>query len=270
MKKVFMMAFAVCAITLGSCTGGNKPTNDNGADSTAVDSAVISDSIATKLSPATQSTVKSLTSQLQSVLQTKDKTQIISTLANLETVYKNLVETGKLDEAKGYASAIQQFISQHSEEIKGYTSGNATIASLVEGINNLPTSAATTAEQAKAAVVSDVVNLASPAIAKGETVVSTAAAAADLIKNAPASVKSAAENAAKSVVNNAVSSAKETAVNQATNAANNAVETAKAKTVEKANQEVDKVQKKANETVTNAQKKANDAVNKGLEKVFGK
>lgn len=276
MKKVFMMALAAAALTLGSCNGGNKPANDNGSDSTAVDSTVIADSLAAKLTPEVQSTVKNLTAQLQSVLQSKDKTQIISTLANLETVYKNLVEAGNLDEAKSYASAIQQFISQHSDEIKTYTSGNATIASLVNGITNLPTSAATTADEAKAAVVSDVVSLASPAIAKGETAVATAEAAAALVKNAPAAVKTAAENAAKSAVNNVVNSAVSTAEGTATqkaadaaSSADAAVQAAKAKTVDKANEQVDKAQKKANEAASKAQQKANDAVNKGLKKVFG-
>lgn len=63
--------------------------------------------------------------------------------------------------------------------------------SLVNGIINLPTSAAATAEDAKAAITSDVVKLASPAIAKGETVVETAKAAAKMVKNAPEAVKNA-------------------------------------------------------------------------------
>lgn len=102
-----------------------------------------------------------------------------------------------MEEAKAYGSAIKKFVNDNAESLKTIASGNSTVESLVNGIINLPTSAAATAEDAKAAITSDVVQLASPAIAKGETVVETAKAAAEMVKNAPETVKNAAKSAVK-------------------------------------------------------------------------
>lgn len=252
MKKILVMAIAVVAFAFASCNGGSKkeaaPTNDSTATDSAA-TAVLSDSVKT--------TADNLTASLESSLKAKDNTAIISSLANLQTIYKNLVENGKLDEAKAYASAIQKFVNDHAEELKTYTSGNTTIASLVEGIKNLPTSATTTAEQAKAAVTQDVTSLASSAIAKGATTVATAEEAAKLIQNAPSTVKEAANVAANAAVN--------TAEQKATDAANTAVEGAK----KKAQDNVNKATEKANKSVEKAQQKANDAINKGVNKLFG-
>lgn len=239
MKKILALAIAAVALTLSSC--GNKTKTEAPADSTAVEA---TDSAAA-LSSETKATVDNITAQLLGDLKSGDKTKVISSLANLETIYKNLVDAGKLDEAKSYGSAIKQFISEHSTEIKNVASGNTTIASLVDGIANLPTTAATTAEEAKSAVATDVANLASPAIAKGATAVATAEEAANLVKNAPSTVKSAAETVA-----------------------NEAVEAAKTKAEDKANEAVNKASEKATKSVEKAQKKANDAVNNAANKAL--
>lgn len=60
--------------------------------------------------------------------------------------------SGKLDTAKAYAAKIQQFLNDNAERIKAATANNATIAALVSGIQNLPTTAEATAEQAEEAV----------------------------------------------------------------------------------------------------------------------
>lgn len=221
MKKIVIMALAAVALTFASC--GNKTANN--AEGTDSDSVVA-------LSEDAQATVNNLTAELQKALKDGNSEATIASLANLETIYKNLVDAGKLEEAKSYGSAIKKFINDNAETIKNVASGNTTIASLVNGITNLPTTASTTAEEAKSAVAEDVVNLASPVVQKGATAVATAEAAAEAIKNAPTTVKEAASTAA----NTAVESAKTAAEN------------------------------KVNEEVTNAQTKANDAVNKAAEK----
>lgn len=91
-------------------------------------------------------------------------------------------------------------ISTHKKRRHEIASGNSTVESLVNGIINLPTSAAATAEDAKAAITSDVVKLASPAITKGETVVETAKAAEkvnEANKKANEAVNKAADKALK-------------------------------------------------------------------------
>ncbi len=155
---------------MASC-GNKAQSNAPEADSTAVenvDSASTSENEATSeaLTSESQATIKNLTAELQKAVAAKDSKAAISTLANLQTIYKNLVAQGKLDEAKAYGSSIKKFVSENSDAIKNVAEGNVTVANLIEGIKNLPTTANTTAEEAKAAIASDVINLASPAIAK--------------------------------------------------------------------------------------------------------
>ncbi len=260
MKKAIILAAAL-ALTFSSC--GNKTQNTAAnADSAAV---VANEEGGAELSADNQTTIDNLTAELQKAIDAKDAKTTISVLANLQTIYKNLAEEGKLEEAKAYGSAIKKLVNDNAESLK--TSGNSTVESLVNGIINLPTSAAATAEDAKAAITSDVVKLASPAIAKGETVVETAKAAAEMVKNAPESVKNAAENAAKSAVNNAASTAEnaaKTAVDDAAAKANAAAAEGKKKLEEKRNADRQKAAEKVNE----ANKKANEAVNKAADKAL--
>lgn len=247
MKKAFIFAAAL-ALTFSSC--GNKTQNTAAnADSAAV---VANEEGGAELSEDNKTTIDNLTAELQKAIDAKDAKTTISVLANLQTIYKNLAEEGKLEEAKAYGSAIKKFVNDNAESLKTIASGNSTVESLVNGIINLPTSAAATAEDAKAAITSDVVQLASPAIAKGETVVETAKAAAEMVKNAPEAVKNAAENAAKAAVDDA-----------ATKASNAAAE-GKKKLEEKRNAERQKAAEKVNE----ANKKANEAVNKVADKAL--
>lgn len=252
MKKGFLFAIAI-ALTLASC-GNKSQSNTSSTDSTSeVTSAQASsestgdaDGNATQaLSSEAKATVDNLTAELQKAVNAKDSKAAITTLANLQAIYKNLVEQGKLDEAKAYGSAIKQFVNDNADAIKKVASDNTTVADLVSGISNLPTSASTTVEAAKAAITQDVVNLASPTIAKGQTIVSTAEAAAAAVKNVPASTKKAAEDAANKAVNDAKSAAEQKA--------NDAVNNAKAKAASKVNE---------------ANQKANDAVNKAANKAL--
>ena len=261
MKKAFVFAAAL-ALTFSSC--GNKTQNTvANADSAAV---VANEEGGAELSEDNKTTIDNLTAELQKAIDVKDAKTTVSVLANLQTIYKNLAEEGKLEEAKAYGSAIKKFVNDNAESLKTIASGNSTVESLVNGIINLPTSAAATAEDAKAAITSDVVKLASPAIAKGETVVETAKAAAEMVKNAPEAVKNAAE-AAKSAVNNAASTAEnaaKTAVDDAAAKANAAAAEGKKKLEEKRNADRQKAAEKVNE----ANKKANEAVNKAADKAL--
>lgn len=242
MKKLFIFAAAL-ALTFTSC--GNKAQNNQAnADSTEViDTAATADEAATALSSESQATIDNLTAELQKAVNAKDAKSTIATLANLETIYKNLVEAGKLEEAKAYGSAIKKFLNDNAESIKNVASGNTTVASLVNGIASLPTSAATTADEAKKAVASDIVNLASPTIAKGATAVATAKAAAEAVENAPATVKAAASAAAS---------------------------TAAAAAEKKVSDEVDKGKEKANKAVNDAVEKANKKANEAVDKAASK
>jgi len=148
MKKILLFA---CAAVFAFASCGNKaaaPAEEN--DSTAVE-AVVSE------------TVESAIADVKAALETGDVTKVQGVLATLQATYADLVKSGKLEDAKAYASKIQEFVAENTEAIKKVANGEATIASLIEGIKNLPTSAEATAEEAAAAVQADAISLADAA-----------------------------------------------------------------------------------------------------------
>ena len=72
-----------------------------------------------ELSADNKTTIDNLTAELQKAIDTKDAKTTISILANLQTIYKNLAEKGKLEEAKAYGSAIKKFVNDNAEALKG-------------------------------------------------------------------------------------------------------------------------------------------------------
>lgn len=265
MKKNILFAVAlVAAMTLASC-GGKNNTPATATDSTEAVADTVSDADAAAaskaLAPETQQAMTSLTDAVSAAIEKKDPKAVTTALANVAATYKALVNAGKLDEAKNYGTAVKNFVSKNATALKnlvgdGQSSAATTINSLVSGIEALPTTASTTADEAKAAVAEDVVNLASPYIQKGAAATATAETAAAAIKNAPQTVKDAAETAANQAVDNAKATAKSAVDNEVNKAAS------------KVNEASTKVQEKAANEVNKAQKKANDAVNKAANKAL--
>ena len=224
MKKIFFLA-AIAAMAMASC--GNKATQDpNEQDTVAVGLDVPAEA-------------DSITSELTSQLKTKDAAKVEVTLATLQTTYETLVKEGKLEEAKQFASNVQNIINENAETIKALAGGNATVSQLVDAVKKLPVSAEATAEEALAAVNSDA-------------------------KQIVEAAKNAALGTAEEAANEAVEGVKadvNAKVDEAKANAKAKVDEAKAK----ANAEVEKAKEnakaKANEAVNNA---INDAANKLL------
>ena len=257
MKKNVLLVMAVAAMLFASCGGSKTKSAAEATDSTATaDSTEQVDT--TALAPETKSTLNALTAQATSAIEKKDPKQVTTALADLATTYKTLVNAGKLDDAKAYGAAIKKFVKDNEQTLKSVATNNTTIADLITNIENLPTTAATTADEAKKAVAQDVVNLASPYLQKGAAAVlkNAPAAAKAAIDAAPATAKAAAEQAANQAVNNAKTAA-ENKVNEEAN-----------KAASKANEAVTKAQNKAAEKVNKAANKANDAVNKAAGKAL--
>ena len=199
MKKSHFLTIAFAALAMVSC--GNKNDNANNTeDSTTIeeDSTIVSG-----VSQELQPTVEALISNFNQNVDKNDANALATTLADMQVVYKNLVDEGKLEEAKTYGQAIQKYVSEHANELQAMAEGNNNIPSLVEGVKNLPVSAETTIEEAKQAVISTVVSKASPEIAKGASILNNAQQAAEAAKNAPEAIKNAAETAAENTVNSA-------------------------------------------------------------------
>lgn len=151
MKKVIIPALVAVAMTIVSC--GNKANqNANGVDSAAVTTEQVDEQ------------AQAATEKLQDALTGKDSETLTAAFEKVSEEYKALVEEGKLEEAKAYASKVQEFINTHAEELSAVTEGNTTITNLVNTVKNLPTDAQTTAEEAAAAVKSDVKEAAETAV----------------------------------------------------------------------------------------------------------
>lgn len=160
MKKSHFLTIAFAALAMVSC--GNKNDNANNTeDSTTVEDSTIVSGVSKELQP----TVEALISNFNQNVDKNDANALATTLADMQVVYKHLVDEGKLEEAKTYGQAIQKYVSEHANELKAMAEGN-NIPSFVEGVKNLPVSAETTIEEAKQAVMSTVVSKASPEIAK--------------------------------------------------------------------------------------------------------
>lgn len=140
MKKVFLMAMTAIAFIFAGCEDKKTSPNYNQADTTIV------------IDESADATADSLTSELDTQLSQNNTDAIQATLTSLQNKYAELVASGKLDTAKAYATKIQQFLSDNAEKIKAAAANNPSIAALVAGIQNLPTTTEATAEQAEEAV----------------------------------------------------------------------------------------------------------------------
>lgn len=242
MKKLFFAVAVVAAISFASCgnkTNANAEAADSLADTTLVDT--------TALAPETMSTFNALSSQVTSALNGGDAKSLTTALANLVATYKTFANSGKLEELKGYGRLVKNFVNQHADKIKSIAGDNAAVTGLLNGIQALPTDASATLEAAKNAVSADAVGLASSALQKGAAAGATAEAAAEALKNAPATATEA--------VNKAVTDAKASVEKKATETVSNAKE--------KANEAADKA-------VNNAKEKAGAAVDDAASKIKGK
>ena len=181
MKKILLFA---CAAVFAFASCGNKtaaPAEE--ADSTSVE--------------AIAETAEAAVSDITAALQSGDATKVQGVLETLQATYAKLVEEGKLEDAKAYASKIQEFIAAHKDDIQNVASGNTTLSSLIGTITNLPTSAEATAEELKSAIQAD-----------GNALVG------------------GAKDAAESAVKDSANQAKDAAVQKATEAAAPVVEKA--------------------------------------------
>ncbi len=224
MRKVFMMATAIATILVAtSCGNKQNPSANAETDSTSIE---LTDTVAAETANDAEGTAN-----LDALIAAKDAKGLQNSIAAIEEHYAQLVKEGKLEEAKAYAEKMKAYLNSHADEIKNIASGNTTIVDLVNYVNNLPTDAKATTEEAK-----------------------------KYLENIPTNVANAATSAAKAAANKAVDDVKSTA--------NQAVTDAKKNAEEKATKAVTDAKSKANQAVENANKKATDAVNKAAEKLL--
>lgn len=196
MKKIFITMMAFGALTLTSCNNSTKKATDN------VDT--------TQVSNVEAASADELISTLQEQLQSKDANALQATLATIQTKYAELLQSGKLEEAKAYLAKVQSFIKEHAEQITAVTGGNATITNLLNNIQNIPTSTEEVVDKVKESLQGNVDETKKAAkdkvnedAAKVNEKAADAAAkvndAANKVNDAAAKVNEKANNAAKAI-----------------------------------------------------------------------
>ncbi|MBO6287504.1 MAG: hypothetical protein J6M94_02810 [Prevotella sp.] len=126
MKKVFMMALAAAAITLSSC--GNKTNVPNESE--------IVDSTEVALNEA-NTAADEVIAQLTQNIEAKDASALQNALEAVKAkVSEFLAKNPEI--AKEYLAKVQNFLKENTDKIKAVVGDNAAVASLVDGIANIP------------------------------------------------------------------------------------------------------------------------------------
>lgn len=246
MRKVILSIMAVAAISFSSC--GNKTENGADVDSTANEVEAVADSVETA-----EAEVENVISDLAAGLESSDKAAVETKVAEAQGKIAQLIEEGKLDQAKAYAEKIQNFIKENKDKLNA--TGSTLVSSFVSSaekldLNNIEASAKDWASTVKAV-------------------------AGDAGSKAVSDVEGAAKDAAQAVAGEAGQKVQD-AVNKVEDAKAK-VDAAKAK-AEEVKQKIDNAPeavKKAAEDAKNKAKedlknKANEEVSKGLNKLLGK
>ena len=231
MKKLFVLAAAI--ITMASC--GNKTAQNEGTVADSNEYNPVEQKAEIPAKATTSAVADSVTKVLSEQLSNKDGKQVKATIKSVMAKYQELVKAGKTEEAAAYAAQVKAFVNEHAAELKKFTSGNATVAEVINGIANLPTDAKQAATEAANAVNAD-------------------ANAANKAANATANAAKASVKKAESDAKKAVSDAKTAATKKVNDTKKAAEAEAKAK-VENAKQQT--------------RDAANKAVNNALNKVLG-
>ncbi len=126
MKKVFMMALAAAAITLSSC--GNKTNVPNESE--------IVDSTEVALNEA-NTAADEVIAQLTQNIEAKDASALQNALEAVKAKVSEFLANNP-EIAKEYLAKVQNFLKENTDKIKAVVGDNAAVASLVDGIANIP------------------------------------------------------------------------------------------------------------------------------------
>ena len=202
MKKFFMMAMAVVAMTFASCGNKTEKPVEEVIDSVAV------------LTEEANAAAEDAISQLSTTLESKDASALQTALEAIKAKVAEFIAINP-GIAKEYISKVQNFLKENAEAVKAVVGTNATISGLVDGIAALPTEsveALTGATDALKALGIDASNFVKDAASDAVD------AAADAVEGAKDAAADAVEGA-KDAASNAVEGAKDAAGKAVDNAA---------------------------------------------------
>ena len=126
MKKILLAVMAVAAIGFTSC--GNK-TQQADAETAAVDSVAIVDSIAQGVA---QETIDALSADLEANDVSKLQATLESIKAKIAEIVKNNPEV-----AKEYVVKVQTFLKENADKVKALVGDNAAVAAALSAVTDI-------------------------------------------------------------------------------------------------------------------------------------
>ena len=135
MKKFFIMAMAVAAMSFTSC--GNKTQNAAPADETEVST--------------TLEAAKGVVDQLKEKIEAGDSQAIGEAVQTAVNKLAEMVAKGDTEAAKQYQEQIKSFVEENAEKIKEATGGDEAVSKLIDSFVNVPVKAEEAVEDAKEA-----------------------------------------------------------------------------------------------------------------------
>lgn len=135
MKKFFIMAMAVAAISFTSC--GNKNQSAAPADETEVST--------------TLEAAKGVVDQLKEKIDAGDSQAIGEAVQTAVNKLAEMVAKGDTEAAKQYQEQIKSFVEENAEKIKEATGGDEAVSKLIDSFVNVPVKAEEAVEDAKEA-----------------------------------------------------------------------------------------------------------------------
>ena len=126
MKKILLAVMAVAAIGFTSC--GNK-TQQADAETAAVDSIAIVDSIA---QGAAQETIDALTADLEA----NDASKLQATLEGIKAKIAEIVKNNP-EVAKEYVVKVQTFLKENADKVKALVGDNAAVAAALSAVTDI-------------------------------------------------------------------------------------------------------------------------------------
>ena len=126
MKKILLAVMAIAAIGFTSC--GNK-TQQADAETAAVDSVAIIDSIA---QGAAQETIDALSADLEA----NDVSKLQATLESIKVKIAEIVKNNP-EVAKEYVVKVQNFLKENADKVKALVGDNAAVAAALSAVTDI-------------------------------------------------------------------------------------------------------------------------------------
>lgn len=136
MKKIFVMAMAIAAISFTACK--NEAPATDAAETDCIEAA------------ATTTDVEEIpVESLQAAIESGDAESTKKALEDVKAYADKLQQEGKIEEANTYLFKIQKFIADNEAIVNQAISGDATLNTIVSTIKSIPTKANEGADAAK-------------------------------------------------------------------------------------------------------------------------